>query len=317
MDTTLQPKARMAVFLVVTCASSSIFWGLLIAGGGLETPGAHLYVLGLMWSPGIAAMATQLVTRRTLRGLGWRWGKTWYQVLAYLLPLAYSLCVYVPVWLVGLGGLNHDVLHRAAERFGLAAVASSWLGPWVIAPLLPIVGLLGLVPNALFALGEEIGWRGFLVPELRRVTSFTGTALWSGLIWALWHVPVILFAGYHAEAPIGYAIACFAVLTVGMSFALAWLRLRSGSLWTATLLHASHNLFVQSFFDRLTTDTGPTPWITGEFGVGLALAAAVTGYLFWRRRGVLDGDAGPGAGTDRVVDLGTGRGTDRDSGRAT
>jgi len=315
MDAT--PKTRLTVFLTLTFALSSIFWGLLSARGGLEAPGGQLYVLGLMWSPGLAAMATQLVTRRTLRGLGWRWGKTRYQVVAYLLPLAYSLCVYVPVWLVGLGGLSHEVLQRAAERFGLGAVASSWLGPGVIALLVPIVGLLGVVPNSVFALGEEIGWRGFLVPELRRVTSFTRTALWSGLIWALWHVPVILFAGYHAEAPIWYAVVCFTVLTVGMSFALAWLRLRSGSLWTAMLLHASHNLFVQAFFDRLTTDTGPTEWITGEFGAGLALAAAVTGYLFWRRRGVLDGAAGPGAGTVGEVDLGTGLDIDPDAGRAT
>jgi len=302
MDTTLQPRRRIAVFLVLTFASSAIFWGLLIAGGGLEAPGGQLLVLGLMWSPGVAAMATQLATRRSLRGLGWEWGwrrgATRYQVVAYLLPLAYALSVYVPVWLLGLGGLDHEVLHRAAERFGLGAVAGSWLGVGVIAPLLPIVGLLGLVPNAVFALGEEIGWRGFLVPELRRVTSFTGTALSSGLIWALWHMPVILFAGYHAEAPLWYAIVCFTVLAVGMSFALAWLRLRSGSLWTATLLHASHNLFVQSFFDRLTTDTGPTAWLTGEFGAGLALAAVVVAYLFWRRRGVLAGDGGAGGGTD-------------------
>jgi len=306
MDTTLQPTTRIAIFLVLAFAFSSIFWALLSAGGGLEEPGGQLLVLGLMWSPGVAAMATQLATRRSLRGLGWTWGwrrgMTRFQVVAYLLPLAYSLCVYVPVWLAGLGGLNHDVLHRAAERFGLGAIPE----PWVIAPLLPIVGLLGLVPNSLFALGEEIGWRGLLVPELHRVTTFTRTALWSGLIWALWHVPVILFAGYHASAPIGYAVVCFAVLAVGISFALAWLRLRSGSLWTAVLLHASHNLFVQSFFDRLTTDTGSTAWITGEFGAGLALAAVIVAFLFWRRRGALlaEEEGGGANGLDSDVESG-------------
>ena len=79
-------------------------------------------------------------------------------------------------------------------------------------------------------------------------------------------------------------------MIVGISFAFAWLRLKSGSLWTAMFLHASHNLFIQSIFDRLTTDTGVTEWLIGEFGAGLAVVGAAVGYLFWRKRGDLERD---------------------------
>jgi len=72
------------------------------------------------------------------------------------------------------------------------------------------------------------------------------------------------------------------VISLGVPF--AWLRLRSGSVWPAAILHASHNLFVQAFFDRVTVDTGPTRWLTTEFGAALALAIVATAWIFWRAR---------------------------------
>jgi hypothetical protein len=73
-------------------------------------------------------------------------------------------------------------------------------------------------------------------------------------------------------------------MAVSMSFILAWLTLNSGSLWTAALLHASHNLFVQPIFDNLMRDTGRTRWYTTEFGAALALTSAVFAVYFWTRR---------------------------------
>jgi membrane protease YdiL (CAAX protease family) len=136
----------------------------------------------------------------------------------------------------------------------------------------------------LSATGEELGWRGFLVPTLAQRMSFTHTALVSGAIWAVWHVPLIIFADYNAGAPTWYSVICFVIMVLGISFPFAWLRLRSGSLWPAAILHATHNLFVQAFFDRVTVDTGPTEWFTSEFGAALALTAVATGWVFWRAR---------------------------------
>jgi membrane protease YdiL (CAAX protease family) len=139
------------------------------------------------------------------------------------------------------------------------------------------------VPNLVMALGEEIGWRGLLVPELAKITSFTKTALISGIIWAAWHMPVIFLTGYYQGegTPVVYSAACFAVMIVSGSFAYAWLRLKSGSLWTAAFLHASHNVFLDAL-SRITGNTGITAYIIGEFGIGLALTSVVVAYVFWR-----------------------------------
>ena len=97
-------------------------------------------------------------------------------------------------------------------------------------------------------------------------------------------VPLIVFADYNGGTPAWYSVLCFVVMVVSLGVPFAWLRLRSGSVWPAAILHASHNLFVQGFFDRVTVDTGPTRWLTGEFGAALALAIVGTAWLFWRAR---------------------------------
>ncbi len=66
---------------------------------------------------------------------------------------------------------------------------------------------------------------------------------------------------------------------------MTWLRLRSGSLWTAALMHASHNLFIQGFFTPMTAPSGAiTPYAIDEFGFVLPLVVAAAAFWFWRRR---------------------------------
>jgi membrane protease YdiL (CAAX protease family) len=145
----------------------------------------------------------------------------------------------------------------------------------------------------LSATGEELGWRGFLVPTLARNMSFGRTAIVSGAIWAAWHVPLIVFADYNGGTPTWYSVLCFAVMVTSLGVPFAWLRLRSGSVWPAAILHASHNLFVQAFFDRVTVNTGPTRWLTSEFGAALAVTIAVTAWLFWRARDAVPSGEAP------------------------
>jgi membrane protease YdiL (CAAX protease family) len=104
-------------------------------------------------------------------------------------------------------------------------------------------------------------------------------SLLSGLVWSAWHYPILLFADYNSGTPAWFGLTCFTVMVVGISFVFAWMRLKSGSLWTGMFLHASHNLWIQGIFDPLTTDTGSTRFVIGEFGIGLAMAAVVVAFI--------------------------------------
>jgi membrane protease YdiL (CAAX protease family) len=179
-----------------------------------------------------------------------------------VLPLGYATVAYGFVWLTGLGGVD-----PSRFKVGIAAFL-----------------VLGALSSLTSATGEELGWRGFLVPTLARSMSFTRVSVISGAIWAVWHMPLIIFADYNGGTPTWYSVLCFFVMVVSLGFVFAWIRLRSRSLWPAAILHATHNLFVQAFFDRVTVDTGPTRWLTSEFGAALAITTAITAWLFWRAR---------------------------------
>jgi membrane protease YdiL (CAAX protease family) len=145
------------------------------------------------------------------------------------------------------------------------------------------VATVGVIGNCATTLGEEIGWRGFLVPELAQRYSYTETAVLSGAIWAAWHVPIIVFAGYNAGTG-WYGLAVVSANMIALCFVLTWLRLKSGSLWTAVILHASSNHFIQHFFDPMTSYTGRAKYILGEFGIGFTLVVAILAAYFWMRR---------------------------------
>ena len=157
--------------------------------------------------------------------------------------------------------------------------------------------VLPLLSSAITALGEEIGWRGFLVPQLAKLTSFTKTSLISGVIWAVWHYPLIIFSNYRSlggsgssDIPLWFALACFTVMVIAISFVFNWFRIKSGSVWTAVFLHTTHNSFIQSLYADSTINKDITPWVAGEFGIGLALVTSVVAFVFWTKRNTLSSD---------------------------
>ena len=258
-------KIRTFLLLVTVLVSACYVW--MFRSGNLGQLGVSL----LMWTPAVAAMLTQLMTTRSLKGLGWRPRTAQLLGLALVLPLLYALPVYGLTWLAGLG--QFDPAGWQAEAGGIA--------------VLPALGLLltaGMVQSLVTALGEEIGWRGLLVPQLAKVTTLRNMWLISSLAWLLFHVPLIVGGDYHAEgSPLWFSLLCFVILVFGMSAIMAWLRLASGSLWPPALLHASHNLVVQAIFDAGTKPGPISPYVTGEFGAGLAITLGVAGGLLWRR----------------------------------
>ena len=214
----MNPKSKILreifVFLVLTIVLSSLAYIPIIQGGTSNGVQSKWTVL-LMLAPGLAAVITYLVFERSLRPIGWRPGKIQYLLLGLVIPIIYCFIAYGLVWMTGRGKYN--------GRFPLN---------------FPIFLVTLLFNGTLSAVLEEVAWRGFLVPKMMELTSFTKTTLITGLIWAVWHYPLIIFSNVRlGDTPLPYSLVCFTIFAVGMSFATGWLRLKSGSVWTAAPSH--------------------------------------------------------------------------------
>ena len=111
--------------------------------------------------------------------------------------------------------------------------------------------------------------------------------LTSGLIWGLWHVPLILGGVYLVGPPPVLAALLFIVTATAFSFVFARLRLETGSVWPAITLHSAWNAIIQSAFDPASKGVGMELWI-GESGILVALtmilAAVICSFGRWTIR---------------------------------
>jgi membrane protease YdiL (CAAX protease family) len=275
-------RGAVATFLGLTLALSAIFWALIIVSGHVGG-GRGQFVMGLMWCPALAAFLTCRIRGISVTTLGWQWAGFRFQAASYLLPAAYALIAYTLIWVTGLGSFpSQAFIDGSAKAIGIQSIP-----PWVATVMVVFFSATyGFIRSCASALGEEIGWRGFLVPQLMVRYGFAATSIISGCIWASWHYPILLFADYNSGTPGWYALSCFTVMVVATSVIYTWFRLRTGSVWTTVFLHASHNLFIQAIFTPITGDTGRTRYAVDEFGFVVPLVIVAFAIWFWMKRDV-------------------------------
>ena len=209
------PWRAVGIFVLLTTCLSATFWALI----NLTATVTAIYVFALMWMPGLAAILTCRILGRPLSTLGLgRWNGR-FVLIAYLIPLAYCLVASVGTVAFGFGGFPNDGFVRTvADTMGLSGIPT-----WAVIVLFVLLqGTTGMVTGVGAAAGEEIGWRGFLVPELARVLPFTGVALLSGFIWAAWHYPITAVVYRDANLPPAFWLATFTFVAIAISFAQAW-----------------------------------------------------------------------------------------------
>jgi membrane protease YdiL (CAAX protease family) len=136
--------------------------------------------------------------------------------------------------------------------------------------------------NVLFALGEELGWRGFLFPQLTPLGQWKAMLI-SGIVWGVWHAPVIAQGHNYPGYPV-LGIFMMIVFCVLLGIILSWLYLNTKSPWVAALGHGSVNaaaglpiMFMEPGFDMAFGGTIAT------FPAWIAMAIFI-GWLVWSKR---------------------------------
>ncbi len=202
-------------------------------------------VLG-MFAPMIAALIMRLfVSKEGVKGsLGL--SRSWrYYLAALVLPVVFVTAVVLIVQSLGLGEF----------RWSQAG--------WIVYLTL----LLKTLPNIPFTLGEEYGWRGYLLPRLLSLGEIRATLL-VALIWGPWHVPFLLAGLNHPGVDFWVALLVFLFTVVTLSFAYTWFYVASsGSVLVVALLHQSTNTFSDTF------------WQPPLLSLGSQVAASVVGGL--------------------------------------
>jgi membrane protease YdiL (CAAX protease family) len=268
------PRARrdVLVYLGVLAVIVAGLTAALIAAGSMDNAAL---VLGLAWAPGLVAIAMRIIGREGFADVSFRphFRRNWRWYLAlWLVPIAVALVAYGVGWSTGLTPMAADT--------GSAKVA-----------VLLAVSATVLVPvNALFSVGEELGWRGYLLPRLVQAGVRYPVAVTS-VVWWLFHAGLIV-AGLYASGPRPWlAVFVFGATILAVGAVAGWSRLATGSVWPAVLVHATWNAVLENTFDPSTAGTGPRAahdvWV-GESGVLVAvaalLAAAVVWLVLWSRR---------------------------------
>lgn len=269
-----QAKKTIAIFLAVLALLSSFSYYAI-----LKLNPTSIYVGALMLSPALAAMITLKIIKRPLSNLPWRLKELKYLRYAYVIPVGYISIAYILIWSIGLGNFfdTNQILDWSKE-LGIEGSGSFVVAAVMIFLLLTV----GVVKNIGSTLGEEIGWRGFFIFELRKIFSFQWVSLVSGLIWSIWHWPVI-YLMYNGSGNLMFHIIAFTIMILGMSFILAYYTFKSNSLWPAALYHSVHNIYIQKICTPLTiTNESSTFWID-EYGLMIPIVTTLFGLYFWRK----------------------------------
>ncbi len=265
---TTNPKHVVAVYIILAFALSSIFWFIIVEKPPIVLDFGIAPYVGflLMWCPAFAAIVTRLSFQRNLSGFGFKPGEIRWWLVAILIPIVVGAIMFGTAWIFDIEPFLPERAFAMLTLPGLLAL------------------LMGLGLSIASATGEEIGWRGLLVPELGRFCTFTWVALISALVWGCWHLPLMIFGSYHGSGALWYSIITFFLALFGGSTIFAWIRLRSGSVWPAALLHGFWNYFIQKFYPALTEATEAGAAMVGEFGWYTVLISVILGLLFWHLR---------------------------------
>jgi hypothetical protein len=264
----------VTIFTLLAYLASWLWWGWFLLVGGQpignlsqrseDTAQTAQLLLAIgNFGPLLAALVMRLfISKEGLAGsLGWR--RAWrFYLIAIIAPMIFYAGVALTNHLLGIG------------RF-------TWTRSDM--PLWSYLGvelLIGGLIVSIFVFGEEYGWRGYLLPALLPLGEGKATVI-VGLIWAGWHLPLLLAGLNYPGQSVWLAIPLFTVVIVALAFPLTWFyRATAGSAVLVSLLHG----FINSYGDGLTAAAVVpvgNPLLAGSAGlVTLLLLLALIGVVY-------------------------------------
>ncbi len=259
----------------------------------LQKQNAVLYQLALvatMLCPLLAVLLVQKVFQRQPTGIGWKvqgrrrwWLAAWFGPAVFTVLAAVLYFAVFPhrldlsgSWLATAygGEMDAETLRRELGVSNLSYMLETGLFAITLAP--PI--------NMLAAVGEEAGWRGYMMPHLKEQLGLLNGRLLGGVIWGVWHWPIMLLTGYeygtnYLGAPVlglvVWCVVCFALNTL-----LDWLYEKTGCIWVSAIAHGAFNA-VAALFVVLTNPADSYYNVLGPMPIGLIGMLPMLALAVW------------------------------------
>lgn len=282
---------KVELFLLLTFACNWLLAGVFYwAGGKLQSPAGLAMALVYMFIPALMAVVVQkFIYKQALREpLRMRFKFNVWWAAAWLLPPVLAFAAFGASLL--LPGITYSPdMAGMVERFGNLLTPEQLAKMQAQVKALPVhpiwlglgQGLLaGATVNAVAAFGEELGWRGLLQRELGFL-GFWRSSLLIGLIWGVWHAPLILMGHNFPQHP---RQGVFLMVDFCLLFAplLAYVTLKSDSVAAAAIMHGTLNGTAGLAIMLAAGGTDLTTGITGLPGLLVLLAANILLYLYER-----------------------------------
>lgn len=293
--TSSQPLSRVpwlavVVFTVLACGLAWLV--ILPAYLGKPLPDAPLIQLlssAMMFTPALATLAVVFLMRVPRERRAAFLGLWPLRPARRVIGMSVIALFFGPIFMViglfiaaALGLISVDLAnHSLLEQTQLASVPAGvdvTLPPvdlqfWLIIAALPVNAVL----VSFLAFGEEIGWRGWLLPALRPLGTWPALLI-SGAIWGIWHAPLTLLGhNFGLTDWRGIAMMVASCITMGMLF--GWLRLRTGSVWPAVFAHGAINAGASVLVIFGDASVPPNPLIVGSGVISWILALFIVALL--------------------------------------
>lgn len=216
---------------------------------GVPAVTLQLLVSSCMFFPTLGMLLTRLITREGFKDMMLRprlKGHGREYLLAYFGPAVLTALGAAVYFLVFRGKLDlsfgymRAMMEAAGNPYEAQALPMKTIMAVQTAQAVLLAGILNLIPS----LGEEWGWRGYMMPRLLKLTTPGRALLFGGVIWGLWHAPLTALGhNYGLDYP-GYpwlGIAAMCLFCVAMGVLLTWLTERTGSVIPAAVAHGAVN----------------------------------------------------------------------------